>query len=337
MFQQIIIAIGAGLASALLFFIPMKGTAYAMIALFSALPLMIAGLSFNPILALLGAGAGGLALFFGLTLVADVETIPALLFTGFFAATSALPAWQLTRLAWLGRPPVQGEAPASDGLVWYPIGNLVAWMTAMAAAASIGGLMIAVFAVGSFGVLLSETATLLAPVLARLLSNVDKFPTSLTAEEVGRAFVLSMPPALAVWTLLGMALNLWLAARIAAFSQSMRRPWMSLPENFELPRVILPAFAATIALALIDGLPRVIGATIAVSIGAALALKGLAAIHSTTRAMSSRVAILSAVYMTMLVLFPLPAPLLTALGLSAMLTPRKRPPALPPAANSNEN
>jgi hypothetical protein len=53
--------------------------------------------------------------------------------------------------------------------------------------------------------------------------------------------------------------------------------------------------------------------------------------------MSSRVAILSAVYMTMLVLFPLPAPLLTALGLSAMLTPRKRPPALPPAANSNEN
>jgi ABC-type phosphate transport system permease subunit len=117
----------------------------------------------------------------------------------------------------------------------------------------------------------------------------------------------------------------------------MRRPWMSLPENFELPRVILPAFAAAIALALIDGLPRVIGATIAVSISAALALKGLAAIHSTTRAMSSRVAILSAVYMTMLVLFPLPAPLLTALGLSAMLTPRKRPPALPPAANSNEN
>jgi hypothetical protein len=46
------------------------------------------------------------------------------------------------------------------------------------------------------------------------------------------------------------------------------------------------------------------------------------------------VAILAAVYMTMLVLFPIPAPLLTALGLSAMLNPRKRP-TLPPAANSN--
>lgn len=335
MFQQIIIAIGAGLASALLFFIPMKGTAYAMIALFSALPLMIAGLSFNPVLALLGAGAGSLALFFGLTLVADVDALPALLFCGFFAATSALPAWHLTRLAWLGRPPFPGEAPASDGLVWYPIGHLVAWMAGMAAAAAIGGLLIAVFAIGSFDLLMSETARVLEPVLKRLLGSIEKLPANMTAEEVGRAFVLSMPPALAAWTLLGMALNLWLAARVAVFSQSMRRPWMDLPENFDLPRAILPAFAASIALTLIDGLPRVIGATIAVTIGAALALKGLAAIHAATRTMSSRVAILAAVYMTMMVLFPIPAPLLTALGLSVMLNPRKRPPALPPAANSN--
>ena len=196
MFQQVIIAIGAGLASALLFFIPMKGTGYAMIALFSALPLMIAGLSFNPILALLGAAAGALALFVGLTLVADVDTTPALLFSGFFAATSALPAWQLTRLAWLGRPPAPGETPASDGLVWYPIGNLVAWMAGMSAAAAIGGLLIAVVALGSLERLTSETAALLEPVLQRLLSNVDKFPASLTADEIGRAFVVSMPAAL---------------------------------------------------------------------------------------------------------------------------------------------
>ena len=334
MFQQVIIAIGAGLASALLFFIPMKGTAFAMIALFSALPLMIAGLSFNPVLALLGAGAGALALFFGLTLVADVDATPALLFSGFFVATSALPAWHLTRLAWLGRPPEQGETPASDGMVWYPVGTLVAWMVGMASAAAIGGLLIAVFSIGSFSLLIAETSRVLEPVLQRLLSSLEKLPAGMTAEDVGRAFVLSMPPALAAWTLLGMALNLWLAARIAVFSQSMRRPWMSLPENFELPRAILPAFAASIALALIDGLPRVIGVTIAVAIGAALALKGLAFIHAVTRTMSSRVAILAAVYMTMLVLFPIPAPLLTALGLSAMLNPRKRP-TLPPAANSN--
>lgn len=335
MFQQVIIAIGAGLASALLFFIPMKGTAYAMIALFSALPLMIAGLSFNPFLALVGAVAGSLALFFGLTLVADVDSMPALLFCGFFAATSALPAWHLTRLAWLGRPPMSGETPASDGMVWYPIGNLVAWMVAMAAAASLGGLFIAVATIGSFDTLASETARVLEPVLQRLLTSLEKLPANMTAEDIGRAFVLSMPPALAAWTLLGMALNLWLAARIAVVSQSMRRPWMDLPENFDLPRAILPAFAAAVALSLIDGLPRVIGATIAVAIGAALALKGLATIHSATRKMPSRVAILAAVYMTMLVLFPIPAPLLTALGLSVMLNPRKRPPALPPAANSN--
>lgn len=334
MFQQVIIAIGAGLASALLFFIPMKGTAYAMIALFSALPLMIAGLSFNPVLALLGAGVGALALFFGLTLVADVDATPALLFSGFFVATSALPAWQLTRLAWLGRPPLPGERPASDGTVWYPIGNLVAWMVGMASAAAIAGLLIAVFSIGSFNLLISETNRVLEPVLQRLLSNLEKLPANMSAEDVGRAFVLSMPPALAAWTLLGMALNLWLAARIAVFSQSMRRAWMDLPENFDLPRAILPAFAASVALALVDGLPRVIGVTIAVAIGVALALKGLAFIHAATRTMPSRVAILAAVYMTMLVLFPIPAPLLTALGLSTMLNPLKRPP-LPPAANSN--
>src|SRR5438128_1491031 len=57
------IAIGAGLASALLFFIPVKGTTVAMaLALLGPLPIMIAGLGFGALIGLAAAAAGAFAI-----------------------------------------------------------------------------------------------------------------------------------------------------------------------------------------------------------------------------------------------------------------------------------
>lgn len=331
MLQNVSIAIGAGLAAALLFFIPVKGTAFAMtLALFSALPLMIAGLAFSPAAALIGAVAGTLALFVGLMAFADVEAFPAFVFAGFFAATAALPAWQLTRLAWLGRPPREGETPAPDGLVWYPIGRLVGWMVGMSAAAAIVGLLIAVARWGSFEAFLTESVRRIVPVIEAVFGGKDSpLPGNVAPEDLARTFIMATPAVMAAWTVAGMALNLWLAGRIALVSKSLRRPWLDLPEHFDLPRAMGPILAASLALCLLDGLPRAIGAAIAASIGAVLAMKGLASVHVATRPLATRTLVLSAVYMVLLVLFPLPLPVFAAMGLSAMFTPRVRPPVAP--------
>jgi len=341
MLQSLIIAIGAGLAAALLFFIPVKGSSFAATAaLFNALPLMIAGLAFSPSAALVGALAGVVALFAGLVAVADVDAGPAFIFCAFFATTSALPAWQLTRLAWLGRPPEEGETPAPDGLVWYPIGRLVGWMIGMSVAAALAGLMFAVARAGSFEAFVEIATRRLGPLLENALGAGLPLPGDLTVADIVRAFVIGSAPAMAAWGVLTMALNLWLAGRIALVSQSLRRPWLAVPDHFHLPRAILPVFAAALAVSLIDGLPRAVGATVALAIGVALALKGLAWIHEGTRAMAGRGAILAGVYAALLLLFPLPAPILAGIGLSAMLFPRRRTPRAPPgppAANSNQS
>lgn len=105
MISRIAIAIGAGLAAALLFYIPVKGSALAMIlAIFAALPIMIAGLAFSPSVAFGAAFAGTAALLLALDEI----------FAATFALTAAFPAWWLTRLAWLARPAANGESGATQ-------------------------------------------------------------------------------------------------------------------------------------------------------------------------------------------------------------------------------
>ena len=72
----------------------------------------------------------------------------------------------------------------------------------------------------------------------------------------------------------------------------------------------------------------------AASIGAVLAMKGLASVHASTRPLATRTFLLSALYMLLLVLFPLPLPVFAAMGLSAMFTPRARTPSAPNTPNS---
>ncbi|MFN3892058.1 MAG: hypothetical protein ACK4MV_16805 [Beijerinckiaceae bacterium] len=336
--QQFLIAIGSGLAAALLFFIPVKGTAFAMtIAMFAALPLMIAGLAFSPAAAFVGAVAGTFSLLFGLMLLADVDLGPSLIFCSFFALTAALPAWWLTRLAWLARPAAPGENATPDGLVWYPLGRLALWMGIISAGAVLIGILAAVVRTGSFDAFVTDSAKRIQPIIEQLFGGAKGLPGGLQADELARTFVLATGPIMAAWTAAGLALNLWLAGRISLVSGQMKRPWLDLPENFELPREILPALAGSLALMLIGGLPRTVGAVGAATIGALLVFKGLASLHAGTRRSGARTAILAAVYILLLVLFPLPLPLFAALGLAAMFStaPGRRPPAPPAPRNDN--
>lgn len=334
MAQQLLISLGSGFAAALLFFIPVKGTAFAMtIAMFAALPLMIAGLAFSPAAALIGAIAGTLGLFFGLIAFGDVSSGPAFVFSVFFATTAALPAWWLTRLAWLARPAEPGETATPDNLVWYPLGRIGAWIAGLSAAAAAVGLIAATARAGSFEAFVTDAAARVQPVIEQLFGGGAQLPGGLNAGELARTFIMATAPLMAAWTAAGLALNLWLAGRISLVSGQMRRPWLDLPENFDPPRQLLPALLIALVFTLLGGLPRALAGVVIAAIVVILVFKGLASLHASTRQSGARGAILAAVYGLLFFLFPLPLPLFAALGLAAILTkPGRRPPA-PPAAN----
>ncbi len=334
--QQFFIAVGSGFAAALLFFIPVKGTVFAMtLAMFAALPVMIVGLAFRPAAAFISAVTGTFALLFGLMLFADVDLAPSLIFCSFFALTAAFPAWWLTHLAWLARPPAENETPASDGLVWYPLGRLAMWTAILSVGAVTLGLFAAVLRSGSFDGFVAESVGRIQPIIEKLFGGAKGIPGGLQASELARTFVLATGPIMAAWTATGLALNLWIAGRVALVSGQMKRPWLDLPEHLELPREILPALAASFALMLIEGLPRALGTIGVAAITALLIFKGLAGLHASTRASGARTAILAAVYILLLVLFPLPLPLFAALGLAAMFPKSARRPPAPPAPRND--
>ncbi|MDF2115574.1 hypothetical protein PY365_08340 [Roseiarcaceae bacterium H3SJ34-1] len=312
MISRILIAIGAGLAAALLFYIPVKGTALAMVlATFASLPIMIVGLAFSPLTALIAAIAGSLVLAIALN-----EILAAT-----FAFSAALPAWWLTRLAWLARPVVTGEpAAAADGLVWYPLGHLLAWIAALAAAISIGGLLLALYRFGSFDAFLDEAVRRMSPMIDMIFDRGRGMPAGITSDELARIFIQAMAPVFAGWTVATTVLNLWLAGRIALISQRLGRPWFPVPESLHLPRTILYAFVVGFALMLTGGFFRVTGYTLVAAFGTALAFQGLASLHMASRPSRVRTTMLTVLYTTIFVLFPLPLPLLAAVGLIDMLT-----------------
>jgi hypothetical protein len=327
MVSRILIAIGAGLAAALLFYIPVKGTALAMVlATFASLPIMIVGLAFSPMTALIAAIAGSLTLAVALN-----EILAAT-----FAFSAALPAWWLTRLAWLARPVETGEPSATaDGLVWYPLGHLLAWVAALSAAMAIGGLLLALYRFGSFDAFLDEAVRRMSPMIDMIFERSKGAPGSITSDELARIFIQAMAPVFAGWTVATTVLNFWLAGRIALISQRLGRPWISVPENLHLPRTVLYAFVVGFALMLTSGFFRITGYTLVVAFGTALAFQGLASLHTASRPSRVRTTLLTVLYTSIFVLFPLPLPLLAAVGLIDMLTGIRNRSAKPPVSGNS--
>src|SRR5260221_2044301 len=105
MITNILIALAAGCASALMFASIISGALISLLLFYLApLPLMVAGLGWGP----LGAAIGGIAAGTGLGLLFGMPYLIA------FVVTVALPAWWLGHLALLGRP-VPAGVPAANG------------------------------------------------------------------------------------------------------------------------------------------------------------------------------------------------------------------------------
>ena len=294
--HSLVVGIGAGLVSALLFGVVITGSPLAMLLSFIApLPIFIASLGWRHRSGLVAAIAGGLAISLALNTTAGLA----------FALGWAMPAWWLAYLALLGRP-------AADGTVeWYPLGRLVLWL------AGTSGLitLIGVVALGEGS---HETYR----------SNVQQaFQAFLTANDVPAGdqpqqpnetlafFIQALPFFFALNFVFVLALNLWLAAKTVQISGRLPRPWPFIPGT-AIPRVATGLLAGAVAAGWLGGFAGAFGLSLTGALLAAFALQGLAFLHDTSRARPARGFMLGGVYALALLMSSVALPLLAILGLA---------------------
>jgi hypothetical protein len=297
--QSVIVGIVAGLASALLFMAPISGSLLAFpLFILTPLPIAIGGLGWGVTASVVATAAAGIVVG---GVLAGVGA--AVVFVAVFAAPVAWLAWLATRSV----PAAGGDSAPS--VSWYPLGRILLH----AALAVSAGLVIAGAATGYDPTVIAEEAT---TVMNEFIAEVETAGTPPDRDSVARfvdLYVAILPFTLAAFMLAATVFNLWLGALIARWSGRPTRPaerlWTVVP-----PIDILIGFGVTLVLAfLLSGPLGDVAAVLAGSLGCALALVGLAVIHSVTFGMSGRGLILGATYVFTF-LSGLPLIVLAALG-----------------------
>ncbi|GAC1329088.1 MAG: DUF2232 domain-containing protein [Beijerinckiaceae bacterium] len=304
------IAIGAGLASALLFVVSAKGTLPALLlAYFSPLPLMIATLGFGQWTGLVGALLGS-----GLVAVTLSATAGP-----FYAIGLALPAWVVCVVALRGapapeiRPSAQMSSPADPNPApqrALAVATLIFSLSVSAGALIVGALN------GGVEAALNLLADQLTPLLSDLKSGTTSFPEDLDPARLARFLARLMVPAMAGSGLTVMMVNLWLAGRTVQISGRLPTRWPDVPYNLRLPVPFAAALVPAIGLIFLRGEIGFIASIVAAALATALSLQGLAVMHDLTRGMSARTPILFVAYLVMSFIPPWPLAIFAIVGLA---------------------
>lgn len=312
-----IVGIGAGLVAALLFSVVITGSPLAVL-LYSAapLPIFIAALGWNHRAGLFAAAAGALAVAVALTVSAGIA----------FAVIIALPAWWIAYLALLARNDGSGTTE------WYPLGNLMVWVAATAALATVGSAL----------VMTTEYETYRA-VIARIIENllnemVRGKLIALTPDadlpELARSLAPIVPVGIGASFVTTITANLWLAGKTVQVSGRLPRPWPFIPST-TLPRQALLLLVVSIVTALAGGFIGVAGAAMTGALLAAFMFSGLAMLHDLSRGRPFRTPMLISIYVALVVMQAVLTPLLALAGLFDTLFGLRKRAALPPPPSAS--
>jgi hypothetical protein len=322
MMQRVGMAIGAGLAAALLFAVMAKGTLLAMaLAYLAPLPIVIATLGWGLDMGALAAAIASV----GAAIVVDP------LSGGLFAVSIGLPAWLLSFLGLLRRgrlyPFYPFASAKTDDKTWFPIGGIVAAAALIGAIVGAGALASLVLVYGGYQKGVDALAAELVPDLKDALDDAMMLPRGVSVEEFAALIVrLSSPAMVAGTTCLMLCANLYAGARAVQLSQRLTRPWSNLPEALVLPPLLGIGLIACFGLALALPGSASHAAWIGVgSLGCAYVIQGLAVIHCLSRGLPARTPMLVALYLVCVVVVPLSLPVLALVGLvESLLSLRAR-------------
>lgn len=261
--QTVLIGLGGGLASAVLFYSAATGGIFLKLVLFilTPLPALIAGLGWGVAAATISALAG--ALIMALAATASFGL-------GYFL-TLGLPVVLIAWLAELGR--TRGDGSGTD---WYPAGHILADLAVYA------GLLPSAFAMmigGSFAILKPDIVPFVRVLTERMHQQLGApAPTDAIVDRWASLMIDAMPATIAGYWLLLVAINLYLAGRVTRASGHLIRDWPDL-HRLTFPMWMPLGLAVSFGLTLLEGTPRVIGSGLAGGFLIAYALMGLSVLH----------------------------------------------------------
>jgi Predicted membrane protein (DUF2232) len=277
MIATISIALAAGLASALMFASITSGAPISLLLInLAPLPLMVVGLVWGP----LGAAAGGIA---ATAIIASLFGLP---YGGAFAIVNALPAWWLAHLVLLGRPlPNDAVNDNPDKtLEWYPVGRILLWIIVFATIITAATLLM----------MGSDAATIQNTIRKGWGDLLEASGLSLNDSTLD-ALVTIAPIGAEMAAVAMLTLNLWLAAKIAATSRRLHRPWPDLRKT-ALPTLTIATLFAAGTFCFLGGLPSILAQVVTAGLSIAYAITGFAVLHTLTLAMKSRALWLGCAY-----------------------------------------
>ena len=310
--------LAGGLAGVLLSMLTLQHPPLTLLTgLIAPLPLMIAALGFGPLSGALAVAVGSIfVVFFDMKLghlvlggarspsVAGLDVLV-------FLVALGLPSWLLGMAA---RTPIsiattRGMRPEEWLLARIA---LIAVLFGALAVATI--FAIAITANGGYDAFNGAVTDAFDQVW-RLVAENRSLPSGLDAHQVAVELTWLMPPLVSGGVVIFYLVNLWLAARIAKISDLLRMPWPDIPRHVRLPRAAALVLAVSLGLSLLGGGVGLVSRVVSAALIAALALQGLAVIHSVTRGRGSRLPVLVIVYLSIVALMPWPLLFWGAVGL----------------------
>lgn len=286
----VLIGLGAGVTSALLFAALASGQPFA-VGLFylTPLPIVIAGIAWSHV-------AGAIA---ALTAAVLLGAILGLWFVVAFLIGIGGPAYTLAYLAMLARPAGNG---GGEQLEWYPAGRLVLAAALIAATAT-------ALTIPAFGLDVETYRDALKAAFERVLRTqagtpADQpltLPGTTDPKALLELLAILMPPAAAVLSMITGLVNLYLAGRIARVSGRLARPWPDLGA-LRFPPLAPLLLAAALAGTFLPGMIGVVSGFFSATLLLAFAILGLSVIHGASRHMPTRMLILSAAWLAILLL-----------------------------------
>ncbi len=308
---SLLIGLGAGLVSAVVFASATAGPMFTRLLLFLLTPLalFLAGLGLGPMIALIAGVAGTVV-------VLAAGSAPAAIV---FAASQAAPTAVLVYLASLNRT-------TTAGAEWYPAGRIVIAAALLAGAFSVLTLYL-------LGADIDQLRSTLRGMLEQFVNTeLPKMPDApvLGPQEIDEATSVALallPAASGISTMGSLLFNMWLAGRITLASGRLQRPWPDLAA-IAYPVGTPLLFAVATGAGFLAGMPGLIGSGFAGPLFFAYVLLGLAVVHYITRGRPWRPFALWGLYLLLFIVNTLASLALALLGLADAVWPlRKIPPS----------
>lgn len=310
--SPVLVGIGLGLASALLFASTASGSAFGLLLSYVApLPVMIAALGWTHLAGLLAFAVAGAALSIALPSTVAIA----------YAVGIGLPAWSLAWAAGLTRPDPQTGAP-----LHVAPGILLGMMPAVASAVVMVG---AISLARSYEQYTSIVGSAIEMMLRLQTRTPEGQPIQLPgvadpAEIVQMVANLLPFVAGASFTML-FALNLWGAGKAVHVSGRLPRPWEPM-WSLMLPVGVIGLAGFGLLLSLVGGFPGLYGQALTGGVVAALVFQGLASLHRITLGKPARPIALGMTYSALLIAQVWVAPVLAIYGLYRILRGQTPPP-----------